>query len=295
MSESLSIIAENLKREQKKLAFLAKRFPLYLDDLCGELLEKDAVSVGDEELALSYRHVKEALTDDMSKPNGTQDSTAFSAVTPIFSAELARLITKRVKVESYLPPYENTPSRVAYFRNAYSDLAFRRFSAELFEPTVSYHDSFGAVCEEVYNDRCDLAILPVESSHDGKLTAMEKLIAKYVLAPMLYPRVPVGDGFIKFGLFASTPTLYEGANAISFYLYDDGETALSSLLTAAFHLGCQLKECKVLTEEESHGSFRHAWYLTLQAESEEALLPLWLLLLCEYPHHLLSGFFKEIY
>ena len=61
MNDSLRIIADNLLNDQKKLARLYRRYPLYLEDLARELIPPHTNEVGDEELALSYSQMKEEL------------------------------------------------------------------------------------------------------------------------------------------------------------------------------------------------------------------------------------------
>lgn len=292
MKDTLSTVAENLLEDQKKLTRLYQRIPFYLEEIAGELLERGALEVGDEELALSFRQMQEELeahlAEKLYSPETLEPLTKelLSAMRPILSAELAKILTKRVRITRYLSPYENTPARIAYVRNAYSDAAYRQFSKELTEPTVLYRESFAAVCEELYADRCDFAILPVESSRDGKLSVTEKLVARYELAPVFYCTVPTtDDGTLRFGLFSSAPMLPKHADSIEFILFAEGEKTLPQLLTSANSLGAFLKSVAILAP--THG-FRHEWRLVFGA-SDNSLDALWVLLHCEYPHHLLCG------
>ncbi len=297
MKEVLLTVAENLSDEVARLRRLLDRLPLYLDDIAS-LVASGQTDMGDEEAALAFSHLKERLTELLDKGKRKDETpltnTLLSGFTPILSAEIARLLIEKTSITSYLPVYDNAPTRVAYFRNAYSDQAYRRFAKELSEPTVSYYESFAAVCEELYAERCELAILPVSSSRDGRLFSMEKLMMKYDLAPTLLSTVPTSDGeTLTFALLANAPTVFEGADRLALVLYDDCEEALSRLLSAACHLNCRLSACKVLTESHTSG-FAHAWQLELVAKTPKDLLALWLLLLFEYPHHLLSGIFKQL-
>lgn len=76
-------------------------------------------------------------------------------------------------------------NKIAYMRSPYSDMAYRELERALGRATVLYHDSFSAVCEEVYNGRAGYCILPYESSDDGLLYGFLKLIDKYELAPVM--------------------------------------------------------------------------------------------------------------
>lgn len=293
MNDSLLIIAQNLAKDQAKLSRLYRRYPLYLEELAKELIPPRTTEVGDEEIALSLSQMKEELSALIQSENGTK-AEFLSAQEPILSAKLAYQIAESAKVNRYLPSLSESGAHIAYFRNAYSDLAFRRFAKELSFPTVLYRENFSAVCEEVYADRCDFAILPVESSRDGQLSVTQKLVAKYELAPVLYCTVPTtDDGTLRFGLFASAPMVPQKADSLEILLFSDKEETLSKLLTSANTLGISLTSITVLPPAQG---FSHEWKLVFSAKEKDntAFDALWVLLLCEYPHHLLCGICRTL-
>lgn len=293
MNDSLLIIAQNLAKDQAKLSRLYRRYPLYLEELAKELIPPRTTEVGDEEIALSLSQIKEELSALIQSENGTK-AEFLSAQEPILSAKLAYQIAESAKVNRYLPSLSESGAHIAYFRNAYSDLAFRRFAKELSFPTVLYRENFSAVCEEVYADRCDFAILPVESSRDGQLSVTQKLVAKYELAPVLYCTVPTtDDGTLRFGLFASAPMVPPKADSLEILLFSDKEETLSKLLTSANTLGISLTSITVLPPAQG---FSHEWKLVFSAKEKDntAFDALWVLLLCEYPHHLLCGICRTL-
>ena len=293
MNDSLLIIAQNLAKDQAKLSRLYRRYPLYLEELAKELISPRPTEVGDEEIALSLSQMKEELSALIQSKNGTK-AEFLSAQEPILSAKLAYQIAESAKVNRYLPSLSESGAHIAYFRNAYSDLAFRRFAKELSFPTVLYRENFSAVCEEVYADRCDFAILPVESSRDGQLSVTQKLVAKYELAPVLYCTVPTtDDGTLRFGLFASAPMVPPKADSLEILLFSDKEETLSKLLTSANTLGISLTSITVLPPAQG---FSHEWKLVFSAKEKDntAFDALWVLLLCEYPHHLLCGICRTL-
>ncbi|MBR6769304.1 MAG: hypothetical protein IKM34_07455 [Clostridia bacterium] len=294
MNDSLHIIAGNLLKEQTKLSRLYRRYPLYLEELARELIPKHITEVGDEELAISYRQMKEELSSLTKKEKDDGEEVFFSAQEPILSAKLAYEIAKKAKINRYLPTLAESGSQIAYYRNAYSDLAFRRFAKELNDPTVLYRESFAAVCEEVYADRCDFAILPVESSRDGLLSVTQKLVTKYELAPVFYCTVPTtDDGTLRFGLFASAPLVPPKADSLEILLFSDDEASLSRLLSSATTLGISLKSLSMLSSAQS---FSHEWKLVFSAKegNDTSFDAFWILLLCEYPHHYLCGICQSL-
>lgn len=101
------------------------------------------------------------------------------------------LIPKLLSIE----PYKNEV-KIAYFKNAYADAAFRCFSKIFDNPAVVYSPDFSAVCEEVYYGRADMCMLPLDSSRDAKLISFYRLIDKYELNPIFSCDVTTPDGSV---------------------------------------------------------------------------------------------------
>ena len=92
-------------------------------------------------------------------------------------------------------------ARVAYLRSAYSDRAYRLFSALFGRVTASYFPGFREVAEEVYAGRATHAILPVWNSSDGALLSFRRLLSRYDLKIAAASDVPAGDeSVVRFAL-----------------------------------------------------------------------------------------------
>ncbi len=89
---------------------------------------------------------------------------------------------------------ENTGTLTAYMRNLYSDRAFERFSGSLHRLSARYFSSFSAVCEEVYYDRCQYCILPLQTTDDGTLSSFYRMIGKYELKIRHICDIPTQNG-----------------------------------------------------------------------------------------------------
>ncbi len=76
---------------------------------------------------------------------------------------------------------EREGNRVSYFRSSYSDSAYLRFSEVVPDLRADYASSFAAVCEDVYYDRADFCILPLENSTDGTLLGFRNMILRHGL------------------------------------------------------------------------------------------------------------------
>ena len=328
------ILKDNLSGIDEKIARLYARLPAHAEEfcdlLCGRLgigaaaisdsagaAPSSPVSVDAEELGLIWRALKEELATDARKRPGRAVADAvgalFSDQDAVLAAYTAGRLARRLEPSGPPPADPRGPARTAYFRNSYSDAAFRRFAREFREPTVCYFDSFPAVCEELYAERCDYAILPVESSSDGRLAGIERLTARYELAPVFYTRVRLRDSsrepgggendaagekdFLRFGLFAASPRTPPHPEAIEIIAFADENFRLCHLLTAADLLGCELTDCRPLPEDRD---FQKAYRLVFSEgpRRKEAAFPplraLSVFLHCEYPHHLLCGLCREL-
>ena len=73
------------------------------------------------------------------------------------------------------------PKSVEYLRSGVADKAFEHFAKRFERLAASYVSDFKTMCEDVYYDRADACILPIESSTDGMLASFRHLLIKYEL------------------------------------------------------------------------------------------------------------------
>ena len=71
--------------------------------------------------------------------------------------------------------------KVSLVRNNYNELAFARFSKIITRPKEIFSSSFVSVCEDVYDNRSEFCILPVENSQSGRLFGFYSMIDRYEL------------------------------------------------------------------------------------------------------------------
>ena len=291
--DPLSIIAENLKSDREKLDLLFDRMPSYADEIARHLLGRGVSEASDEELELSFREIKEALFKESSKESTPFSSLMRRMAEAHLAAEIANSIVTFATVHSFLPVPTSVEGKCVYFRNAYSDQAFRVFSPYLTTPTASYVDSPSSACKEIYNDLATFAILPVSSSKEGVIGGIARHIARYLLSPVLFCRVtlPGSDEEMTMGLYASYPMAPEGAEGLEAILFSDERDTASTLMLSADYLGCPAVS---LTALDNTQGFAYAWRIVFQKATAATLLPLWLLLRCEYPHHQLCGIWRTL-
>ncbi len=73
---------------------------------------------------------------------------------------------------------EDARGRIAYMVGAFADEAFERFARLIPHARVAPSGSFVDACEEVRSGLCEYAILPLENTQSGKLTAFSQLILR---------------------------------------------------------------------------------------------------------------------
>ena len=79
------------------------------------------------------------------------------------------------------PPSNMAAGRVAYVANTFTEQAFSLLCADIKSYRVSYHHHFDDVCREVYNGHSQFGILPVQSSAEGMLAGLYRMMASYRL------------------------------------------------------------------------------------------------------------------
>ena len=159
------------------------------------------------------------------------------------------------KITSPLPP--SARGRIAYMPAAFADKAYLALSAAVSHPRSVSVPSFVDACEEVRSGLCEFCILPLESSHGGKMTAFTRLLLRYNLQITAICDLENGaaEGQItrfallsagREGIFPSTLCPPQNGEPLYLELIHTGESpSLTDLLAAAEF--CGLKLCRVDT------------------------------------------------
>lgn len=93
--------------------------------------------------------------------------------------------------------------KVSLVRNSYNERAFSHFSAIIRRPKDVIAPSFAAACEEVYDNRSEFCILPVENAQSGRLFGFYSMLDRYELricAVCEPDSEDNGDGGVKYAL-----------------------------------------------------------------------------------------------
>ena len=78
-------------------------------------------------------------------------------------------------------PAADAEGRVAYVQNSYTEQAFMELTGFIKGRRVAYFHGFEDVCQEVRSGLCEYGILPVESTADGAMAGLLRLIELYDL------------------------------------------------------------------------------------------------------------------
>jgi hypothetical protein len=150
------------------------------------------------------------------------------------------------KPPSPLP--QTVRGRIAYMPAAFADKAYLKLAVKVNSPRAAATASFVDACEEVRGGLCEYCILPLESTHSGKLTAFTRLILRYNLRVVAVCDLENGaaEGQItRFALLKAadgdfpaplTPPA-EGEPLYLEFIHRDGTPSLTELLTAAEFCG----------------------------------------------------------
>ncbi len=210
---------------------------------------------------------------------------------------------RRINILERLLGNEPSPTsvKIAYFRNAYADAAFRIFAEALDNPAAVYASDFTAVCEEVYYGRADMCMLPLDSSRDAKLISFYRLIDKYELSPIFSCDVTTPDGsvttryaLLKKSMALPTGKLREKCDScfFEFSLIPDNGMALSDVLEAASECGLTLYKVDSIPLTYNESEF--ACDIILKVGSDEGLAAFVLFLSLAVPQYEPLGIYPHI-
>ncbi|MBQ8552090.1 MAG: hypothetical protein IJ428_04665 [Clostridia bacterium] len=247
IGENLALLAEeSTSADERKLAWLR--------DLAMLMLRRDS-SIFGETRSDDFSALFESTPMPEDIPEDFLHHARFRNRAALFSDKLTvcrflaeELERRGVKLLERLlgdDSYKSSP-KIAYFKNAYADAAFRIFSDVLDTPSVVYAPDFTAVCEEVYYGRADMCMLPLDSSRDAKLISFYRLIDKYELNPVFSCDVTTPDGSVttRYALLKRAIALPDKTKRsgcfFEFSLVPDDGATLGDVLSAAAECGLTL-------------------------------------------------------
>ncbi len=272
INNAASIIGGNLSLLSEDSASVSERRLVQLQDLAKQLL-RDSSQLFGETRVVDFEKLFSEEKIPYGAPGNFKGLLAYENKTRVFADRIAVCSFLRDEMErmSMSPiekfiddkPYEGQ-SKIAYFRNAYADEAFRIFSGVIENPSAVYASDFSAVCEEVYYGRCDMCMLPLDSSRDAKLVSFYRLIDKYELNIIYSCDVTTPDGsvttryaLLKQGMAVPEAAKLDNQNSCVFELglTLDGNDVFEEVLAAANIFGLTLYKADSIPLTYGDGKF----------------------------------------
>ena len=151
---------------------------------------------------------------------------------------------------------DSVPKRVSYLRSHLTDKAFSRFSDMCGTLSAVYGADFKSICEDVYYERSDACILPLESTVDGLLMSFRNLLLKYELCVYAVCEVRQNDDSILTMALLTSETVFHG-DRFEFYFPSAPIGTLEDINSIVRTLGGTVVRCSSITTEYSSEAELH--------------------------------------
>ena len=175
-----------------------------------------------------------------------------------------------------LPTLSPPPAsaRVAVSDSPFSRAALHTFSSVLPHARPLVAPSFTAVCEELASDRADFALLPLEDSHEGKLSGLLDEIDRFEFHVTHTCDVPYPDGGRSVTIALLTkrfaPRKGNGEELLACSVLEQDENTLLDVLAAARCCGLSLR--RVASRPAPYGEDGAIYLPTFRTEGGDATL-----------------------
>lgn len=240
--DGVDTVQANLAETDRRLLRICIERAFHLSELTHEL----SLSPTPDDQTLSA--ITERLFMQSREQGAYRTATVFADIVTLCTEIANALPDGYVRVLADLfgedvPPADSALGRVAYVANNYTEQAFSLLCADIKGCRVSYHHHFDDVCQEVYNGHSQYGILPVQSSAEGMLAGLYRMIARYRLKICAVCRVAgTHDSHTVFALVKRTLYVPEKPVSSCFdFLYTPAKARdVSDLLSVATLFGHQL-------------------------------------------------------
>ncbi len=188
-----------------------------------------------------------------------------------------------------------THGKIAYIRTDRADAAYSRLSKSVRGSKVHYVSTFGEACAAVSESICELCILPIESTSDGRLYSFYAMLDRYELKICAVTDVPDDDGTgsTVFALVGRSIEPQRGKSAykrLEFSVICESAAAISDIAIACRALGGELYA--VGTQALPYDDEGNKYYFAVDFSSS-AYLALALFASLEYPRFSLVGLYTK--
>ncbi len=181
-------------------------------------------------------------------------------------------------------------SSAVYFRTPISDRAYMGFSSYFHELGASYQTDFKSACEDVYYDRADACILPLESSDDGLLMTFRHMLLKYELKIIAVVRISSGDDSYQTMALLTNTIMNTDGNICEFYLPSSNHDDIVCTCRSLEILGAKVRR---ITSVPARNSSSYDHHICMKADPHK-VIRIKYFLDAMYPANILLGQYKII-
>ena len=182
------------------------------------------------------------------------------------------------------------PKNVTYFRTPMTDRAYKCFANQFPSLRAVYSTDFKSACEDVYYDRSDACILPLESSEDGLITSFRRMLTRYELKIVSKAKIDLqDDGYQTLALLSNDDGDPDGSEfefCIPSFKSDDATLLFDAIDT----MHTRLIRCVTLPSKSSEDSDLH---LCVSGQTH-SLRTLKFFLDAKFPANITLGQYKNI-
>jgi len=180
-------------------------------------------------------------------------------------------------------------TNTVYLRNPLTDKAYESFSKRFTPLRAAYSHDFKSSCEDVYYDRADSCILPLENSYDGLLMPFRNMLIKYELKLAAVTNITSGEDDRQSLALVTGNMVDTDGNVLEAYIPALDITLFPSLIEAAKILNCEvMRVTSVKSKNES--TYDHHICFTANTRS---LSVLQYFLSAVSPAHIILGQYKN--
>lgn len=176
-----------------------------------------------------------------------------------------------------------------YLRNPLTDRAYEAFNQRFPGLRAIYSHDFKSSCEDVYYDRADSCILPLESSQEGLLMPFRAMLIKYELKVAAVTKIMSSEESLKSFALVTGVTVDSHGDVLEVYVPGLKPNEFSKLLEASAVIGSEVLRINTVQSSQI-GLYDH--HICFSADSN-SLFVIKFLLSAVYPAYIILGQYKK--
>ena len=181
------------------------------------------------------------------------------------------------------------PTVSVYLRTPITDKAYEVFSSLYPGLRAIYSHDFKSVCEDVYYDRADSCIIPLESSSDGLLMPFRNMLLKYELKIAAVTRVTSAEDSVQSLALVTGGETDTSGNVLEAYLPGLTPKDFGALCEAVSEINCDIIRVTSIESLEDGLYDHHICF----SSNRNLLSVLKYFLSGKYPAHIILGQYKN--